>query len=73
MNLFCYIGILDQNTNRLFNNFLAFLGLISLPLAGVVPQDLAGLMPSSVACSTNCNPLQIPKQRCFHKRYLTHI
>ena len=73
MKFFCYIGILDLNTNGLFKRSLAFLGLISLQLAGVVPKDLASLMPSSVACSTNCNPLQLPQQRCFHRHYLTHI
>ena len=73
MNFFCYIGILDQTVDKLFKRSLAFLGLISLQLAGVVLSDLAGLMPSSVACSTNYNPLQLPQKRCFHRRYLTHI
>ena len=37
MNFFYYIGILDPNTNKLFKRSLAFLGLISSQLAGVVP------------------------------------
>ena len=71
--IFCYIGIPNSKTNILCKTSLAFLGLISLQLAGVVLYDLDGLMPSLVACSTNYNPLQLPQQRCFHRRYLTHI
>ena len=35
MNFFCYIGILDHTIDKLFKRSLAFLGLISLQLAGV--------------------------------------
>ena len=36
MNFFCYIGILDQTIDKLFKRSLAFLGLISLQLVGIV-------------------------------------
>ena len=36
MNFSCYIGILDQTIDKLFNRSLAFLGLISLQLVGIV-------------------------------------